>query len=122
MGGCEQGCVTASREAFPAGQEESLGLCVSQPGMADAEQQAGFAPRSLGCECHTFPVPAPSLSPSGLLLSASRFPQQQEHKILYLAFKELNGETFSVHGCSAFNLFLQSRYISNLELERVASG
>lgn len=66
--------------------------------------------------------PAPSLSPSGLLLSASRFPQQQEHKIRYLAFKELNGETFSVLSCSAFNLFLQSRYISNLELERVASG
>lgn len=67
----------------------------------------------------SFPL---SLSLSGLLLSVCRFPQQQEHKIHYLAFKELNGETFSVHSCSAFNLFLQSRYISNQELERVASG
>lgn len=93
----------------------------SSLGMRSAEQQAGFAPRCLGCECPA-PVPAPSLSPSGLLLSASTFPQQQEHEIRYLVFKELNGETFSVHSCSAFNLFLQSRYISNLELERVASG
>lgn len=120
MDGCEQGCVTAAQEAFPAGQEQ-FGDAHVKAWAASAEQQAGFAPRCLGCECPA-PVPAPSLSPSGLLLSASTFPQQQEHEIRYLVFKELNGETFSVHSCSAFNLFLQSRYISNLELERVASG
>lgn len=68
---------------------------------------------------HFLPL-LPSLSES--LLSVSRFPQQHERKNHYLAFKELNGKTFSVHSCSAFNLFLQSRYIFNQELERVASG